>query len=72
MSELSLDKAQGAVTAALAYSREHKLRPMAIAVLDARGALKAYAAEDGTASPTPSPTSVSPARSARSRRWATS
>jgi uncharacterized protein GlcG (DUF336 family) len=49
MSELTLAKAQAAVNAALAYSREHKFNPMAVAVLDARGVLKAYAAEDGTA-----------------------
>ncbi len=49
MTELTLAKAQATVAAALAYSREHKLNPMAVAVLDARGVLKAYAAEDGTA-----------------------
>jgi uncharacterized protein GlcG (DUF336 family) len=49
MSELTLEKAQTAVTAALAHSRAGKFNPMAVAVLDARGVLKAYAAEDGTA-----------------------
>lgn len=49
MTELTLAKAQAAVAAALAFSREHKFSPMAVAVLDARGVLKAYAAEDGTA-----------------------
>jgi uncharacterized protein GlcG (DUF336 family) len=49
MSELTLAKAQAAVNAALAFSREHKFNPMAVCVLDARGVLKAYAAEDGTA-----------------------
>jgi len=49
MTELTLAKAQTAVNAALAYSREHKFNPMAVCVLDARGVLKAYAAEDGTA-----------------------
>ena len=49
MTELTLEKAQTAVAAALAFSREHKFSPMAVAVLDARGVLKAYAAEDGTA-----------------------
>ena len=49
MTELTLEKAQTAVTAALAFSRAHKFSPMAVAVLDARGVLKAYAAEDGTA-----------------------
>ena len=49
MTELTLEKAQAAVTAALAFSREQKFSPMAVAILDARGVLKAYAAEDGTA-----------------------
>jgi uncharacterized protein GlcG (DUF336 family) len=49
MTELTLEKAQTAVAAALAFSRQHKFSPMAVAVLDARGVLKAYAAEDGTA-----------------------
>jgi uncharacterized protein GlcG (DUF336 family) len=49
MTELTLEKAQTAVTAALAFSRANKFSPMAVAVLDARGVLKAYAAEDGTA-----------------------
>lgn len=46
---LTLEKAQTIVQAALAHAREKKLSPMGVAVLDARGALKAYAAEDGTA-----------------------
>ena len=49
MTELTLAKAQTAVNAALAFSREKKFNPMAVCVLDARGVLKAYAAEDGTA-----------------------
>jgi len=49
MTELTLAKAQTAVAAALAFSREKKFNPMAVCVLDARGVLKAYAAEDGTA-----------------------
>jgi uncharacterized protein GlcG (DUF336 family) len=49
MTELTLAKAQTAISAMLAYSREHKLNPMAAAVLDARGVLKAFAAEEGTA-----------------------
>ncbi len=49
MTELTLERAQAAVTAALAFSRANKFNPMAVAVLDARGVLKAYAAEDGTA-----------------------
>ena len=49
MTELTLEKAQIALNAALAFSREHKFSPMAFCVLDARGVLKAYVAEDGTA-----------------------
>jgi uncharacterized protein GlcG (DUF336 family) len=40
-------QAQAIVTGALAYAREHNLRPLGVAVLDVRGALTAYAAEDG-------------------------
>src|ERR1700676_5464484 len=49
MTTLTLAQAQTIVTAALAFSREKKLNPMAVVVLDARGVAKAYAAEDGTA-----------------------
>jgi uncharacterized protein GlcG (DUF336 family) len=45
---LSLDQAQTIVTAALSHAGQQKLQPLAIAVLDARGALKAFAAQDGT------------------------
>ncbi len=45
---MDLSSAQKIVEGALAYAVEHKLKPLAIAVLDARGALKAYAAQDGT------------------------
>jgi len=45
---VDLSSAQKIVEGALAYAVEHKLKPLAIAVLDARGALKAYAAQDGT------------------------
>jgi uncharacterized protein GlcG (DUF336 family) len=34
--------------AALAYAAEHGFKPMAIGVIDARGALIAFAAQDGT------------------------
>ncbi len=34
--------------AALDYITEHKFKPMAVGVIDARGALLAYAAQDGT------------------------
>lgn len=49
MTELTLAKAQAVITAALTHSREKSLAPMAVAVLDARGVLKAFAAEEGTA-----------------------
>jgi uncharacterized protein GlcG (DUF336 family) len=49
MTELTLAKAQTVITTALAHSRQKSFAPMAVAVLDARGALKAYAAEEGTA-----------------------
>jgi uncharacterized protein GlcG (DUF336 family) len=49
MTTLTLPRAQTIVSAALAFSREKKLNPMAVVVLDARGVPKAYAAEDGTA-----------------------
>jgi len=49
MTELTLAKAQTVIAAALAHAREKSFAPMAVAVLDARGVLKAYAAEEGTA-----------------------
>ena len=48
MTELTLEVARTITDAALAKSREMKLKPMAIAVLDARGCLKTFVAEDGT------------------------
>jgi uncharacterized protein GlcG (DUF336 family) len=48
MSQLTLQQAQVIVTAALAHARGRKFQPLAVAVLDARGVLKTYAAEDGT------------------------
>jgi uncharacterized protein GlcG (DUF336 family) len=48
MSELTLEAAQTIVTAALTEARAKKMKPLAVAVLDARGALKAFAAEDNT------------------------
>jgi uncharacterized protein GlcG (DUF336 family) len=45
---LNLDTARRMVDAALARSVELKLKPLAIAVLDARGCLVAFAAQDGT------------------------
>jgi uncharacterized protein GlcG (DUF336 family) len=48
MSELTLVAAQTIITAALAEARAKKMKPLGVAVLDARGALKAYGAEEGT------------------------
>ena len=49
MDELTLTKAQTVIAAALAHARQNAFAPMAVAVLDARGALKAFGAEEGTA-----------------------
>jgi uncharacterized protein GlcG (DUF336 family) len=46
---LDLAAAQKIVAAALAHARAHDFKPMGIGVIDARGALMAYAAEDGSA-----------------------
>jgi uncharacterized protein GlcG (DUF336 family) len=48
MPDLTLTQAQTIVAAALADARKRSLKPMVVAVLDARGAYKALAAEDGT------------------------
>jgi uncharacterized protein GlcG (DUF336 family) len=48
MSSITLTQAQTIITAGLHAAREKKFQPLAIVVLDARGVLKAYAAEDGT------------------------
>jgi uncharacterized protein GlcG (DUF336 family) len=45
---MKLEMAQRIVAAALAAARSRNMRALALAVLDARGALKALAAEDGT------------------------
>jgi uncharacterized protein GlcG (DUF336 family) len=45
---MKLEMAQKIVAAALAASRSRNFKPLALAILDARGALKAFAAEDGT------------------------
>ncbi len=45
---LDLPAAQKIVEAALAYAVAHGFKPMAVGVVDARGALKAFAAQDGT------------------------
>ncbi|MGR7994161.1 GlcG/HbpS family heme-binding protein [Xanthobacter sp. ZOL 2024] len=46
--DLSLDQAQVLIAAALAHGRAQAMNPLAICVLDVRGALKAFAAEDGS------------------------
>jgi uncharacterized protein GlcG (DUF336 family) len=48
MTELTLDLSRKIVDAALAFARENCLSPLAVVVLDARGALRAAAAEDGS------------------------
>jgi uncharacterized protein GlcG (DUF336 family) len=45
---LKLRQAQKIITAALAIASDEKMNPLAVVVLDARGALKAMAAQDGT------------------------
>ncbi|MFZ1108719.1 MAG: heme-binding protein [Rhodomicrobium sp.] len=47
MDMVTLEQAQKIVAGALAYARENNLKPMGIVVLDARGALRAAAVEDG-------------------------
>jgi uncharacterized protein GlcG (DUF336 family) len=44
---LTLKQAQTIIEAALAKGREKNMRPLSVAVLDARGCLVAYAMEDG-------------------------
>lgn len=48
MTELTLAAAQTIVTEALAHARANKYNPIGVVVLDARGSLKASAAEEGT------------------------
>lgn len=48
LDSISLEAASIIVDQALAKGRQMKLRPLAVAVLDPRGCLKAYKAEDGT------------------------
>lgn len=45
---LTLAQAQTILAAALAYADDHGLKPLAIALLDSRGAQKVFAAQDGT------------------------
>ena len=48
MAELTLDVARKILDAALAKAVEKKLKPLVIAILDARGVVKVTAAQDGT------------------------
>lgn len=48
MTELTLAAAQTIVAVALDHCRKGDFKPMAVVVLDARGALKAAASEDGS------------------------
>jgi len=48
MSQLTLDQAQTIISVALQHARAQKFQALAVIVLDARGVLKAAAAEDGT------------------------
>ena len=48
MSELTLERAQNIVNDSIAYGREKKLQRLAVAVLDERGALKCFGADEGT------------------------
>ncbi len=45
---MKLSIARTIVTAAIAYAKENTLKPLAIGVLDDRGALVAFMAQDGT------------------------
>ncbi len=48
MNQITLDVAQALVAAALSHARAKGFLPLGVAVLDTRGALIAYASEDGT------------------------
>jgi len=48
MAELTLDVARKILDAALAKAVEQKFKPLVITILDARGAVKVTAAQDGT------------------------
>ena len=48
MKTITYEQAKTVVSAALAYAREQKFKPLGVAVLDVRGALVAYGAEDGS------------------------
>jgi uncharacterized protein GlcG (DUF336 family) len=48
MTDLTLAAADTIIKAGLAHAREKNMKPLGIVVLDARAAVKAYGAEDGT------------------------
>jgi uncharacterized protein GlcG (DUF336 family) len=48
MTDLTLQAAQTIISEGLKHGRSAKMKPLGIVVLDARGAMKAYAAEDKT------------------------
>jgi uncharacterized protein GlcG (DUF336 family) len=48
MPDLSLEAAHAIMHAALDAGAQHQLKPLVVCVLDARGAIKAMAAQDGT------------------------
>jgi uncharacterized protein GlcG (DUF336 family) len=48
MADLTLDVARKILDVALVKGTENKLKPLVVAVLDARGCIKALAAQDGT------------------------
>lgn len=48
MNTVTLEQAQTIVNVTLAYAREHNFKPTGVAVLDVRGALTAFATEDGS------------------------
>lgn len=48
MTDLTLEAAQTIIAAGLKHARSANMKPLGVVVLDARGALKAYAAEDKT------------------------
>jgi uncharacterized protein GlcG (DUF336 family) len=48
MAELTLDIARKILDAAFAEAAELKLKPLVVAILDARGCVKLTAAQDGT------------------------
>lgn len=45
---LSLETAQKILAGVIAYGKQQGLKPLAVSILDLRGALKAFAAQDGT------------------------